>query len=307
MYYSKYSDYSPEQIIDESYENICNLILEGCKNEEIKEKVHSILYEGGYEDFSVSTEELHIRNNPFLEGKRRIGFAYLLATHPETFEILRANHIDLFHGTNSNALLSILKYGLQSVDWQSDKGIETLTGEEWSRRGRETDYISVTNDIDLALYYSDISPKKGKNGSFGMVLGMSSENLNALRTCKVDTILPEIGIVNGVSPEYIKTIAVPEEKVDFVRKLVGNLPITIIPININEKFYYVDLDSEELMIDSDKANDFIKGNMQTQTKFGVSEIADLARTRKMSGLQDFFEKAKSKIQGLKRGEDNERN
>jgi len=56
-----------------------------------------------------------MKNNPHLERKKRVAFAYLLATNPETFEMIDKNNINLFHGTNANALPNILKYGLITV------------------------------------------------------------------------------------------------------------------------------------------------------------------------------------------------
>lgn len=53
--------------------------------------------------------------------------AYVLATYPETFEVLSENNIDLFHGTNINALPDILKYGMNSLQELSNKGITVST------------------------------------------------------------------------------------------------------------------------------------------------------------------------------------
>lgn len=39
MWYSKYSDYSPEQIINEDYENLCTQFLDMVKDDKIKEKM----------------------------------------------------------------------------------------------------------------------------------------------------------------------------------------------------------------------------------------------------------------------------
>ena len=39
MFYSKYSDYSPEQIITENYQKFCDQLLSSVKDEQIKEKM----------------------------------------------------------------------------------------------------------------------------------------------------------------------------------------------------------------------------------------------------------------------------
>jgi len=81
-----------------------------AKNDKVKEQMEAILYEGGYGNFSVNTGLT--KNNEFIERKKRIGYAYILATNSETLDILARNNINLFHGTNANALPNILKYVL---------------------------------------------------------------------------------------------------------------------------------------------------------------------------------------------------
>ncbi|MBR2289204.1 MAG: hypothetical protein IJ867_00930 [Clostridia bacterium] len=299
-----YSDYSLDSVTNEEYEKVCNILLKGSKKDEIKKKVESILYEGGYEGFSVDSNEFQIRNNPSIERKKRIGFSYLLATHPETFETLRENHINLFHGTNVNALPNILKYGMKSVDDQSAQGIETTTGETWSRFGGKRDYISVTDDIDTALDYSS---KGNGQTDFGVVIGISSDSLRKLRRCNVHSSLPELGIEGSIPLEHIKFLGVPEEKLEFVQKLVGDLPIKVAPINIKERFYYINAEDEMIYIEGeDKVNQYIEGKSSPQKRFNAKEIGEVAKTRKMSAIRKLYEKAKSKILNMVRGDGDER-
>ena len=84
MYYSKYSSFSLDQIRSEKYDSLCQVLLSLCKNEKIKERMEAILYEGGFDDFSVTTGTT--KNNPFIESKKRIAFAHLLLKNPETFD-----------------------------------------------------------------------------------------------------------------------------------------------------------------------------------------------------------------------------
>lgn len=39
MWYSKYSDYSPKQIMNEDYEKLCKQLLSMVKDDKIKEKM----------------------------------------------------------------------------------------------------------------------------------------------------------------------------------------------------------------------------------------------------------------------------
>lgn len=303
MFYNKYSDYSPEQIKTEKYEALCQELLGMAKNDKVKEQMEAILYEGGYGDFSVNTELT--KNNEFIERKKRIGYAYILATHPETFDILTQNDVNLFHGTNANALPNILKYGMQSVDEQSSKGITSSTGEEWSRIGGKRSFISFTDDIDTALDYASITPQKDKltQESFGVLIGMSSSSLRQMKTCHVHSDLPEVGIMDNIPLEHIKTIAVPEDKVEFVRKLVADKEIIVIPISIDEKFYYVDSEFGEISFDAEKAKQLAEPKKQVKrTNFNSKKIAEMSKTRKVSGIRSIYEKIKETIKN--RGKEN---
>ena len=303
MFYNKYSDYSPEQIKTEEYEALCQELLGMAKNDNVKEQMESILYEGGYSNFSVNTELK--KNNQYIERKKRIGYAYLLATNPETFDILTKNDINLFHGTNANALPNILKYGMQSVDEQSSKGIDSLTGEKWSRIGGKRSFISFTDDIDTSLDYASFTPEGDKitQESFGVIIGISSNSLKQLKTCRVHSDLPEVGIMDSIPLEHIKTIAVPEDKVEFVRKLVGDNEIIVTPISIDEKFYYVDSEFGQISVDAETAKQIADKKKQvTRTDFKSKEIAEMSKTRKVSAIRSIYAKIKETIKN--RGKEN---
>lgn len=294
MFY-KYSDYPLEKIKSEEYEELCKELLSMAKDDKIKEKMEAILYDGGYGDFSVITGLT--KNDEFIERKRRIGYAYLLVTNPETFDTLTKNGINLFHGTNANALPNILRYGMKSVDEQSINGITTTTGEEYTRVGGKRDFISFSDDIDTALEYA--STQK----TFGVLIGISSGDLRKMKTCRSYSDLPEVRIMNSIPLEYIKTIAVPEDKVEFVRKLVGNNEIIVTPILTDEKFYYIDIETGEVNFDAEKATQLKK--QITRTNFDSKQIAEMSQTRKVSGIRNIYEKIKGTItnKGRENGKD----
>ena len=249
------------------------------------------------------------KNNPYIEARKRISFAYLLASNPETFEIIAKNNVNIFHGTNANALPNILKYGLKSGNELSKMGIPVSTGEEWSRVNGQRGRISFTDDLATALRYSSIQPSKSESKalSFGVLMGISPNDAQNLKTCHVlFTNLIEIGIVDDVPLEYIKVIVVPKRKVNFVRKLVDNLGIHVTSIDIDEKFYH---SIGELLAnyDPEKANELIKINKQTgiETIFNFDFVKKLAEGRKLAGIQGIYRKLQEKInnRGEKNGED----
>ena len=123
----KYCSYSLEQIMEyPDYKKICQMFLSLARDKEMKEKLESVLYEGGYQDFSISSR-LCNKDNPSIEMCRRISMAYFIIRNPETFDVMAKNKVCLFHGTNGNALPNILKYGLNSAVESTNNNIPVNT------------------------------------------------------------------------------------------------------------------------------------------------------------------------------------
>lgn len=141
-----------------------------------------------------------------------------------------------------------------------------------------------------------------------MLIGMSSNDVKKMQTYKVDSDTTEVGILDNIPLEYIKVIAVPEDKIKFVCKLVNNDKIIVTPIDMNGKFYYIDESTIEF--DSEKAKELIEGKKQSQsqTTFNNEDVKKLSQSRRKSRILDIYRKIKEKIsnRGIKRDETNSR-
>ena len=251
------------------------------------------MYDGGFEDFSVNKKQMN-KSDPYIEGDKRIGYANLLINNPNTFELIKKNNITVFHGTNSNALPSILKYGMGSIDTLKNNGVDILTGETWSRVQGKRSFISFTDDIDIASGYASIGTTK--TSAFGVVIGLSLENLNKQRTRTIHSDVPEIGIADKVSREDISFIGVPPDKVEFVKKLVNDDKVIVAPIEIGNKFYYKD-DFHEIHIDEERAKEIITGrkSLKRMARFKLEEIKNLVTSRSKNGILSIYGKIKDKL------------
>lgn len=212
----------------------------------------------------------------------------------------------MFHGTNFNALPNILKYGMNSGAELEKKGIEVLTGEEWSRKAGQRDFISFTDVLGTAVEYSGIKPSKefSKDTSFGILIGISTNDIKKMKTQRVQSDKREIGIMNNVPLEYIKVIAAPQSKVEFVRKLIGDNRIIVTTIGTDELFYQTnplraDLNLEEL-------KELVHGEKQPEVTFDSQQVKTLVEGRKKSGILDIYRKIKSKIIGKGKENENEK-
>lgn len=249
-------EYGLEQIMNscENYQEICELFFELARDNEVRINLENILYNGKYKDSYIDSKMMN-RGSSFIEAYRRISMADLLVRNPETFEELFQNQIKLFHGTNSNALPSILKYGLNSAFESEKKGIYVATGEKSTRIGGARIFVSFTDVLDIAEDYSGIKPEANANLSFGIVIGTTVTDVLQAGKCIVPSDIPEVGVKYKLPKEGIKTICVPPDKVEFVKKIVNNDEIKVLAMNgLNEKFYYFDIDFQTVHISYDRFN-----------------------------------------------------
>lgn len=233
--------YSLDRLIDEchNYQTICNLFFELVHNDRDRSKLEEILFNGKYNDFCFNSG-ISSNDNPFREAQRRIEMAYLFITNPQTFDILISQKVCLFHGTNGNAISSILKYGLNSGLESERQGIKVSTGEQWSRvGGKQRNFVSFTDVLDVAYFYSSIG-SSDSNFDFEVVIGTTVDDAKKAGITTVFSDTPEIGIKNKLSLDSIKVIGVPSDKVDFVSSLLPNSLIKVVAIDcIRDRFFYM--------------------------------------------------------------------
>ena len=282
-------------------------IMDAAENEEDKKRILSIMQEGGYDNYTVNNaSRLMSRDNPRLEARKRAGKAYLLARNPETFYEMLEDDICLFHGTDSRALPSILKNGLKSLYNLKKENIDIQTGEKSTMKFREmqnsSDFISFTDDIETVCEYADGSKDKS---AFGVVIGMKKEAINNMRTVRVDSDCIEMGVKGQVPLEAISFIGVPQDKIKFVKKMVGNNDIKVMPMPLDpyEKFYMIDT-SGFVDIFYDKLNSLVEHNNKKKKEFGISSYKALGEkigiNKMLDSLKDLLV-AKRKYKNQKHG------
>lgn len=272
----KYSDYTAEDIFNtdrKNYKKICEIFFGMAKDEETKRQLEGILYNGGFDDFSINIEEC--RNNPILEARNRIAYANLLVTCPETFKMIKDNNITVFHGTNSNALPNIIKSGMKSGKDLTKEGVSVITGEQNLIKDVQRSFISFTNSFDLANDFGILEPD---NYSFGVMIGLTDEVLKRQKRSAIGSDYPEIGIYNSIPKEDIKFIGVPPDRVEFVKRIVNDENVIVAPVNFGERFYYFE-DYGEIHIDYEQVTRMIaqqKEIGQKETGMNIDEITNKA-------------------------------
>lgn len=223
------------------FKQVSAMLFELVDTESQKEKLESILYEGGYKNYSLGSN-ICSKDNPYLEMRRRLAIAYLLVMNEKTFDKLVELNVNLFHGTNSQALEGILKNGLKSTEELQKSGVEIKTGEESTRTeySRDLNFVSFTDILDIASNYSEVPEEDRKKGIFNVIIGTSTDELEKQRTYTISSMLPEVG-VNSLPLDNIKMIGVPSDKVEYVKSIINNKDVTVLAVDgIDDRFYYID-------------------------------------------------------------------
>ena len=211
--------------------NIVNKILELSPNDETTFVLKEILYKGKYKSLKLDTG-LANRGNSMIDEARRYSMAKLLLKNPDVFYYIAENGIDLYHGTNSNALPSILKYGLYSEAESLKNGIYVETGEEWSRiADNPRAFVSFSDIFNVAEDYSRIRPKNQNGMSFPIIIGIKSDS--SKKYLKTHSAVVEVGIWDKISLENISTLIVPKDKVLIVKSMCDNKDIQVLGLGDN--------------------------------------------------------------------------
>ena len=287
--------YSLDQLMEiRDYNDRCILFMSLAPTEDIKEKIYHILYDGGYQNYALASDICN-KDGPLIEATRRLTMAYVLLRNPQTFDLLVQNNINLFHGTNGNALPSILKYGLTSLKEARNNNITISTGEQWSRRTENRNFISFTDMISVADYYSQFSPVEGTEQlNFEVVIGTTLEDVDKIR-CTIFSDTIEVGVRKNLPLDKIRMIMVPSDKIDFVKKIVGD-QIVVAPLDYKDAFFYVD-DEYSLFIDEKRLEEFKKGQRKESKTFSREEVSSLSHTGVLANVKVMIEKMKSLFSG----------
>ncbi len=281
MEYSNYSFLQMHKQYGDKLLSVVNTFLNLAKDKEIKDKIYRIFYYGGYGNYKLSTDNISHKDNISIDFQRRISMAYLLLTNPDTFDIFAQNNINLFHGTNGNALPGILKYGLTSEKVSGENKINVMTGEFSTKVGGVRSFVSMTNVFSIAEDYSQLTPngKYDEKLSFPVIIGTSEDKIMG-KTCSVHSDVPEVGIRDMLPKESISLIGVPSDKIKMVKRLVGNNNIKVVSIDgLDEKFYYFDDWTGFVNIIPEKLEEFKSGKVSSKKKFSIEEIRQFVMDR----------------------------
>lgn len=274
-------------------------------------KWNGILYEGGFDNFSVNggfhmERREFLKNNPTIESEKRLNMAYLLLKNPQMIEVMQKSSGHFLHGTNANVLPSILKYGINSVDTSIENNIAVITGEEWSRIDGKRDFVSLTDCLDVALGYASKKPKDNNSINellnFGVVIGVSFENMNDVSVDGVISDIPEIGVIGNLPVDHIKFLVVSDDKVEFVKKMVGQKDIEVVSMNMRDLFFRRDFRERLSILEQNEEN--IEPTKSPYPIYFKDDVKPLVNERKILKIKKIYEDLKAKIcMNIKQTED----
>ena len=241
--------------------------------------------------------EISYKYNPTIESEKRLNMAYLLLKNPQMIEVIQKSSGYFLHGTNANALPSILRYGINSVDTSIENNIAVITGEEWSRINGKRSFVSLTDCLDVALSYANMKPNNNNSTNallnFGVVIGTSFEDMKDLRVSGVSSDISEIGVRGNLPVDHIKFLAVPDDKIEFVKKMVGQKDIEVVSMDMRDVFFISDFRNKLSILEQSKEN--IEPTKTPYPTYCKDDVKTLVNERRISKIKEIFEALKAKI------------
>ena len=240
---SDYADskccYQLDQILKGKFKQKCDTIFDNVTDSTQRKMLEDILFRGQVGDYTFASDTWH-KDNPSLEGQRRIDMANLYLNNPDTFKVICEKKIDLFHGTNGVALSDISKNGLMSFHDLNQSGYDVQTGEKWSRiPGYDRSFISFADILDISTFYSS-QTIDGTKMDFPILIGITTDVAEANGTVNVSSDISEVGVL-GVPADQIGLVCVPADKVAMVQKMFEGTNTTVMPLDFdainNNKLY----------------------------------------------------------------------
>lgn len=280
-------DYAYEDVKKWFNNDVITSFYDFAQDDNLKNELNKILKEGKIGNNGLGAHFLR-KDNPRIEAQRRISMAYLLVNDRDTYEYLKENHINIFHGTNANALVGIAKYGLQSVDKIIESKREVRSGEAWSRIKGKRSFISVTDVLDIAWNYMQIDPK-----SFSAIICTSDEKMveDNIKTCPVSSDVSEIGIRDELPLGTIKCVLVPKDKVDYAKVLFSDTDIQVLGLsNIDTRYFWFD-DFMGCQFNAGEYEKYKANRLEEKEKISKvteEDLKDNASSRTRSKMQEIY-------------------
>jgi hypothetical protein len=198
------------------------------------------------------------------------------------FDKIVEDKIIYFHGTKAANLPFILKNGINSYKKSLEEGINVQSGERWSRLNDIRSFVSFTDVLDVAGYYSKIGKKFNSELSFPVIFCTTDENLMSNFVLTIHSDVPEIGVKDNYPLEDINYIMVPSNKVEIVKKMVGDT-IPVLPIDdIDDRFYFTD--DYNLIIIKEKYKRLLEE--QNNNEENINGVKESVLSRTMSKISD---------------------
>lgn len=242
-------------------------------------------------------EYVQYKDNPMYDAEKRLNMAYLLLTNPHMIEVIQKSGGHFLHGTNANALPSILKYGINSVNRSRENNIDVTTGEESFRFNRKIGFVSLTDCLDVALRYASILPRECSRTNtllnFGVLIGTSLEDMKDINVSSIDSGISEVGVGGNLPINHIKFLAVPNDKVEFVKKMAEQTNIEVIPMDMQDTYFIKTFREKLELLENGKEN--ATPTEVSYPTYSKEDVKPLVKSRRVSKIKEIFEALKAKI------------
>lgn len=250
-----------EEIVDlfekyPGYKRLYECFIELANTDSQKIAIEQIMKTGEFNGFKINSMLSNEKDSIRAERNRRIEFAEMILTNESLFLNLSNNGLNCFHGTEIDALDTILNKGLLSSTELSEQEIQLRTGEEYKMNQsniyggvEKRHFVSLTDDFKTSVGYAGFHSKEqieffktnyGKElKDEPIIICFNSDDIaqkygNSL--VHVQSTCNEIGLTTSISPSDIKCIITSYEKIEYVQSLASKFGIDVLGYDPSYKF-----------------------------------------------------------------------
>ena len=291
------------------FKRLYECFMELADTEIQKDAIEQIMKFGKFNNFKLNSMLSNEKYSQKTEMERRITFSEMVLYDKNLFFYLVNHGLNVFHGTKTDALQTILSKGLFSSAKLNEEGIKLTTGEEYTTNmlfqanAEKRNFVSLTDNFNNAASYADFPYEEqteyakkyyGKDlkveKNIPIIICFSNTDIEqkyGKSLVMVKSTCNEIGINSSINSSDIKCIITSYDKMEYVKSLVAPYKIDVLGYNYNntfqkrlindkkEKFYTIlnsDIVVDEQEFENCKAR--IKEKLKESSRNNITEHLD---------------------------------
>lgn len=114
-----------------------------------------------------------------------------------------------------------------------------------------------------------------------------------INVSSIDSGISEVGVGGNLPINHIKFLAVPNDKVEFVKKMAEQTNIEVIPMDMQDTYFIKTFREKLELLENGKEN--ATPTEVSYPTYSKEDVKPLVKSRRVSKIKEIFEALKAKI------------